>query len=93
MNRKVWSAEEKLSVVLEMLRGETSVTEICLRHQVAVSQAYHWRDIFLENGKKAFADGRRKHNHNHVIEENRRLKELVGSLSLIIDAQKKFIGH
>lgn len=93
MNRKIWSTEEKLSVVLEMLRGETSVTEICLRHQVAVSQAYHWRDIFLEHGKKSFVDGRRKNNHNHLIEENRRLKELVGSLSLIVDAQKKLIGH
>lgn len=93
MNRKVWSAEEKLSVVLEMLKGEASVTEICLRHQVAASQAYHWRDMFLENGKKAFIDRRHKNNHNHLVEENRRLKELVGSLSLIIDAQKKFIGH
>jgi transposase-like protein len=93
MNRKIWSAEEKLSVVLEMLKGEASVTEICLRHQVAVSQAYHWRDMFLESGKTAFIDRRRKDNHNHLIEENRRRKELVGSLSLIIDAQKKFIGH
>lgn len=93
MNRKIWSAEEKLSVVLEMLKGETPVTEICLRHQVAVSQAYHWRDMFLEGGKKTFADGRRKNNQDHLTEENRQLKELVGSLSLIIDAQKKFIGH
>jgi len=93
MNRKIWSAEEKLSVVLEMLKGETPVTEICLRHQVAVSQTYHWRDMFLESGKKVFADRRRKNNHDHLIEENRRLKELVGSLSLIIDAQKKFTGH
>jgi transposase len=93
MNRKIWSAEEKVSVVLEMLKGETPVSEICLRYQVAVSQAYHWRDMFLEGGKKTFVDGRRKNNHNHLIEENRQLKELVGSLSLIIDAQKKFIGH
>jgi len=49
--------------------------------------------MYLESGKKAFADGRRKNNHNHLIEENRGVKELVGSLSLIIDAQKKFIGH
>jgi transposase len=93
MNRKIWSAEEKLSVVLEMLKGETSVSEICLHHQVAVSQTYHWRDMFLEGGKKAFIDRRHKNNRNHLIEENRRLKELVGSLSLIVDAQKKFTGH
>jgi transposase len=93
MNRKIWSADEKLVVVLEILKGEASVTEICLRHQVAVSQAYHWRDLFLEHGKKAFIDRRHKNNDNHLLEENRHLKELVGSLSLIIDAQKKFIGH
>ena len=40
-----------------MLKGEDSVTEICHRHQVSATQAYCWRDQYLEGGKKALSDG------------------------------------
>jgi hypothetical protein len=55
--------------------------------------AYRWRDQFLASGKKGLLDGRTKKGRDPLVEENRRLKELVGSLSLIIDAQKKLMGH
>ena len=90
MARKIWTDEEKLSIVVAMLKGDIPVTEICQQHQVSATQAYRWRDLFLESGKKALSDGRTKKGRDPVIEENRRLKELVGSLSLIIEAQKKF---
>ncbi|MBA7528427.1 hypothetical protein ES705_20611 [subsurface metagenome] len=93
MNRKNWTFEEKLSIVLEILKGDISVTRICQRHQVSATQAYRWRDMFLEGGKKALSDGRTKQGRDPLVEENRRLKELVGNLSLIIDAQKKVLGH
>jgi transposase len=93
MNRKVWSLEEKLSVVLELLKGGSLIMEICQRHRVSAPQVYRWRDMFLEGGKKALSDGRTKQGRDPYVEENRRLKELVGNLSLIIDAQKKVLGH
>ena len=93
MNRKIWTAEEKLHVVFAMFKGEETVTEICHRHQVSATQAYRWRDQFLEGGKKALRDGRMKKGRDPVVEENRRLRELVGSQALIIEAQKKLMGH
>ena len=93
MNRKIWTAEEKLRIVIALLKGEDSVTEICHRHQVSATQAYRWRDQFLEGGKKALSDGRTKKGRDPLVEENRRLKELVGSQALIIEAQKKLMGH
>lgn len=93
MNRKIWTAGEKLRIVLAILKGEDSVTEICRRHQVSATQAYRWRDQFLEGGKKALSDGRAKKGRDPLVEENRRLKELVGSQALIIEAQKKLMGH
>jgi len=93
MNRKIWTAEEKLRIVIALLKGEDSVTEICHRHQVSATQAYRWRDQFLEGGKKALSDGRTKKGRDLLVEENRRLKELVGSQALIIEAQKKLMGH
>ncbi len=93
MNRKNWTFEEKLGIVLEILTAKDTVTEICHRHQVSATQAYHWRDMFLEGGKTALSDGRTKKGRDPLVAENRRLKELVGSQALIIDAQKKVLGH
>jgi transposase len=93
MNRRIWTAEEKLSIVMAILKGDLSMTEICHQHQVSAIQSYRWRDQFLEGGKKALGDGRTKKGQDPLVDENRRLKELVGSLSLIIDAQKKLVGH
>jgi hypothetical protein len=48
MNRKRWSKEEKITVVLEMIRGGESVAAICTRHGVSATQAYRWLpSIFL----------------------------------------------
>lgn len=44
MNRKKWSNEEKITIVLEMIRGEDSVAAIFARHEVSATQAYRWQD-------------------------------------------------
>ena len=92
MNRKKWSKEEKITVVLEMIRGGDSVAAICSRHGVSATQAYRWQEQFLAGGRDALSDKRRKGSHDPVVEENRRLKELVGQQALIIEAQKKING-
>lgn len=58
MSRRTWTVEEKLSMVLEMLKDQESVTSFCHRHGVAMSQAYRWRDAFLERGKLGLKDQR-----------------------------------
>ena len=40
MSRRTWTVEEKLSMVLEMVKGQESITSLCHRHGVAMSQAY-----------------------------------------------------
>ncbi len=92
MNRKLWSNEEKVSIVLEILRGDESAASICTRHGVSATQAYRWLDRFLEGGRKALTDKRTRTGHNPLLDENRRLKELAGQQALIIEAQKKLAG-
>lgn len=92
MNRKSWSSQEKTGIVLELLRGEESQAAICARHSVSPVQALKWREQFIAGGTSALRDKRSKNGKDPVIEENRRLKELVGEQSLIIDTQKKFVG-
>jgi transposase-like protein len=92
MSRRTWTVEEKLSIVLEMVKGQESVTSLCHRHGVAMSQAYRWRDAFLERGKLGLRDQRNPKHRDPVKEELRALRELAGSQALIIDAQKKLAG-
>lgn len=53
--RKQHSAEEKIRIVLEGLRGEESVAELCRREGIATSLYYSWSKEFLEAGKKRLA--------------------------------------
>ena len=50
--RRHFSAEEKMRIVLEGLRGEESIAELCRREGIASSMYYGWSKEFLEAGKK-----------------------------------------
>jgi transposase len=47
-----FSAEEKIRIVLDGLRGEVSVAELCRREGIAANLYYRWSKDFLEAGKK-----------------------------------------
>jgi transposase len=51
--RKQHAAEEKIRIVLDGLRGETSIAELCRRDGIADSMYYAWSKEFLEAGKPA----------------------------------------
>jgi transposase len=53
--RKHHSAEEKIRIVLEWLRGEESIAELCRREGIATSLYYPWSKEFLEAGKQRLA--------------------------------------
>ena len=53
--RKQYSAEEKIRIVLEGLRGEESIAALCRREGIAESLYYSWSKEFLEAGKKRLA--------------------------------------
>jgi transposase len=50
--RKQYSPEEKIRIVLEGLRGEFSIAELCRREGIVQSLYYKWSKKFLEAGKK-----------------------------------------
>ena len=53
--RRHFSAEEKIRIVLEGLRGEESIAELCRREGIASSMYYGWLKEFLEAGKRRLA--------------------------------------
>ena len=84
--RKHYSAEEKIRIVLEGLRGEDSIAELCRREGIAQNLYYRWSKDFLEAGKKRLAgDTARAATSDEVIDLRREataLKEVVADLTL-----------
>jgi transposase-like protein len=70
------SLDEKVAIVLEMLKGKVSVEEVCKRHQVSIADVYHWCALFLDGAKKAFEEGREE--TTITQEEIEKLKKIIG---------------
>jgi transposase len=87
------SAEEKIRIVLDGLRGEHSVAELCRREGIAESQYYSWSKEFLEAGKRRLAgDTTRAATSTEVTDlrrEARTLKEVVAEQALELRLLKK----
>lgn len=65
--RKKYSAEEKIRIVLEGLRGEDSISELCRREGINPNVYYRWSKDFLEAGKKRLSgDTAREANTDEV---------------------------
>ena len=84
--RRKFSAEEKIRVVLEGLKGEVSISELCRREGIAANLYYRWSKDFLEAGKKRLSgDTVREATRSDVSnlrDENGQLKQLVAELSM-----------
>ena len=93
VTRKHYGAEEKIRIVLDGLRGEHSVAELCRREGIAESLYYNWSKEFLEAGKKRLAgDTARAATTDEVKvlrRETRDLKEVVAEQALELRLLKK----
>ena len=94
--RRKYSSEEKIRIVLEGLRGEESIAELCRREGVSPNLYYNWSKEFLEAGKKRLlGNTKREATSGEVLElrrENEQLKQLVAELSLYNRRLKKISG-
>jgi len=84
--RRKFSSEEKIRIVLEGLKGEASIAELCRREGISPNLYYRWSKDFLEAGKKRLqGDTVREANSQEVSglrEENEQLKQVVAELTL-----------
>ena len=84
--RKQYLAEEKIRIVLEGLRGEDSIAELCRREGIAQNLYYRWSKDFLEAGKKRLAGDTARAATSDEVKDLRReatsLKEVVADLIL-----------
>ena len=86
VTRKHYSAEDKIRIVLDGLRGEVTIAELCRREGIAESLYYSWSKEFLEAGKKRLAgDTAREATSDEVKTlraEARQLKEALAEVTL-----------
>ena len=84
--RKRHSSEEKIRIVLDGLRGESSSAELCRREGIAESLYYAWSKEFLEAGKRRLAGDTARAATPGEVKDLRReataLKEVVADLTL-----------
>ena len=91
--RRKFSTEEKIRIVLDGLRGESSIAELCRQEGINPNLYYRWSKDFLEAGKKRLSgDTVREANTDEVVDlkkENANLKQAVAELYLRNDWLKK----
>ena len=89
MERRKWQADEKLAIVLEGLKSEANVQEICRRHNINQNQYYKWRDQFLQGAKeyiKYGGNGKEVYELKHRIHE---FERIIGKQAIQIEILKK----
>lgn len=90
VTRKQYSAEEKIRIVLDGLRGEVTIAELCRREGIAESLYYSWSKEFLEAGKRRLAgDTARSATTSEVRDLKRQTLEVVAEQALELRLLKK----
>ena len=88
MKQKKYTSDDKLSVVLDMLKGQKTVAQICKEHGIRDSLAYRWKDEAIEGIKEGFSS-KKKGPYATPEAEKERLLTIIGQQAVIIDFQKK----
>ena len=93
--RRKYSAEEKIRIVLEGLRGEDTISELCRKEGINPNVYYRWSKDFMEAGKKRLSgDTVREATSEEVKElraESAALKETLGELVMENKLLKKSV--
>jgi transposase len=93
--RRHFSAEDKIRIVLDGLRGDDSIAELCRKEGIAQSLYYVWSKEFMEAGKRRLAGDTARAATTDEVRDLRReasaLKECVADLTLENRLLKKSI--
>lgn len=94
-SRKRYSSEDKIRIVLEGLRGEVTVAELCRKEGISESLYYKWSKEFLEAGKSRLTGNTKRQATTDEVKElkseNEQLKQLVAELALKNRVLKKSV--
>jgi len=94
--RRKFSAEDKIRIVLEGLRGEIPISELCRVEEIAPTMYYRWSKSFLEAGKNGLTKDTKRDATSEEVkklkEENEFLKKALAESVLDVQRLKKSLG-
>ena len=83
-HEKQWTGGEKLAIVLEGLKGECLISELCNEHGISQGMYYKWRDQLLTDGAKLFEHGGVDNVLERLERETRKLKDTIVLLTVVL---------
>ncbi|MDD2286586.1 MAG: transposase [Paludibacter sp.] len=75
--RRTFSAEEKIKIVLEGMRGEDTITAVCRKHGIYSNNYFKWSKEFIEVGKRRLSGDILREATRNEVGELRRMNEVL----------------
>lgn len=91
--RNRWTSKQKLEIVLEGLRGQISITELCRKYGITSGMYYKWRDLFVRKGEEIFANQGSFASEKVYIDRIREMERILGRLTMENEILKKVDGY
>lgn len=96
--RRYFTPEEKMKVVLEGLSGTIQISELCRKYQITATMFYNWKEKLLENSATVFNDKRGRkpateRKTEELQQEVARLKDTIAEITAESFQLKKKIGN
>jgi len=88
MSYRKWTPAQKMAVVLEGLKSQSTVAEICRQHGISQTQYYKWRDLFFEGAKQRLS-GKANGNGSPDKAKIKELERIIGRQTVTIEILKK----
>ena len=82
MQKRHWTSQQRLTIVLEGLSGQIEISKLCAKYQIAQTQYYQWRDQLLKYGRSAFETKDVTKKEQHLELEVQKLKRIIGDLTV-----------
>lgn len=82
MQKRKWTSQEKLKIILEGLSGQIEINKLCAKYQIAQTQYYKWRDQLLKFGHQAFDQKTITKKEELLEHENLKLRRIIGDLTI-----------
>jgi len=82
MQKRKWTSQQKLQIVLEGLSGQIEISKLCTKYQIGQTQYYQWRDNLLKFGHQAFETKNITKKEQHLTQEVKKLKNIIGDLTV-----------
>jgi transposase-like protein len=83
-----WTAKRKVELLLQLIRGEKKLVEVCREHDLKQSEVETWMDTFVKGGERSLKSRGEDEQALHEAEV-RELRAKIGELVLELDARKK----